>query len=358
MSGTCDATMRDAGGHVAGGDVGEAVADVRDGGAFSTVQDRGRRGHQAEGFGTAGAMDWRALAVGNALVGNAPDAAAIEFAVSGPTLRFRDERIVALTGARARATLDGAELPHDRAVRVRPGATLAVGPVTRGAYGYLAVTGGVACLPVLGSRATAALCGIGGVGGRALRAGDRLPLGVPPAGWRDAEGRGAFGEDAYYGWRAGDGRASDVARVRVVLAAGDAFAPQTVARFLAATYAVSARSNRMGVRLRGDRVAPRVAGGIASEGIALGTIQVPDDGEPIVVCADRQTTGGYAKIATVATVDLPLFVQRAPGARVRFERIDVRDAQRLLARDVSYCRALARRPGTPGAGAPGALARA
>ena len=313
-------------------------------GPSTTVQDRGRLGHQDQGFSPAGAMDWRASALANVLVGNGSDAAVLEFALSGPELRFDAPATIALTGADMRATLDGADVPSCQALFVEAGSTLSVGPARRGQFGYLAVAGGgIGVLAIMGSRATSVRYGLGGLEGRALQAGDVVPLaadgacdaGGVPGTLPAMEARAVFAEDAFYGW---DGATT---WVRVVPAEDlSAFDVASSEALWSEPFEVTGRSDRMGYRLSGPHLRLTRKGGIISEGIALGTIQVPPDGDPIVVLADHQTTGGYAKIGTVASCDIPRLVQCTPGRALRFERVTVAQAQQLLRDDVAYLRNL------------------
>ncbi|MBS5451733.1 MAG: biotin-dependent carboxyltransferase family protein [Coriobacteriia bacterium] len=307
-------------------------------GPSTTVQDRGRIGYQDRGFSPAGVMDWRAAALGNVLVGNDRDAAVLEFTLAGPELRFDEPAVIALTGADVRTTLDGSAVASNCALSVNAGATLRVGPARRGQFGYLAVAGGgIGTAPAMGSRATSVRYGLGGLDGRRLQAGDVVPLATEaPAKALPAMGaRAVFAEDAFYGWDA------PTTWVRVVPAQDtSAFTSEGLASFWEKPFEVTGRSDRMGYRLSGPRVRLAREGGIVSEGVALGTIQVPPDGEPIVMLADHQTTGGYAKIGTVALCDIPRLVQCTPGRALRFERIDVTLAQQLLRDDAAYLHGL------------------
>lgn len=308
-------------------------------GATTTVQDRGRSGYQDLGFSPAGVMDWRAAALVNVLVGNDRAAAVLEYAISGPTLRFDMPATVALGGADVAATLDGRPVPTNQALTVPSGSTLEVGPVRRGQFGYLAISGGgIGTAPAMGSRSTSVRYELGGLEGRTLHESDELPLvderaAAAPLGAMGA--RAVFAEDAFYGW---DGATS---WVRVVPAADErAFTAASLEAFWDEPFEVTGRSDRMGYRLGGPRLELTNDAGIISEGIALGTIQVPPHGQPIVVLADHQTTGGYAKIGTVASCDVPRLVQCAPGRPLRFERVTVTKAQELLRDDVAYLRTL------------------
>lgn len=325
-------------------------------GPATTIQDRGRTGYQNLGFSPAGVMDWRAAALANAALGNDRDDAVLEFALAGPEVRFDEPARVALAGAEVHATLDGTPVPMYQAVRVAAGSTLRVGAVRRGQFGYLAVGGGIQTPPAMGSRSTSTRYGLGGLEGRRLRAGDEMPLvASAPSGPADArtggpDGAGttgrladqtsdpfaeaprvAYAEDAYYGWNA------PVARLRVVPGPDEhAFGPEAVRAFYGEEFAVTAKSDRMGFRLDGPALETRSPEGIVSEGVALGTIQVPPHGSPIIVLADHQTVGGYAKMGTVATTDIPRLAQCPPGRRLRFERVSVERAQELLRADMAF----------------------
>lgn len=304
-------------------------------GPCDTVQDRGRHGLLAQGFSPSGAMDQRSAFIANALAGNASDCAVLEFAYAGPTLRFGQDAVVALAGAPFEATLGPEALEPYRAYAVPAGSVLRVGRARTGAFGYLAVHGGIDVPAVLGSRSTSMRYGIGGVAGRRLRAGDRLPL-TASSGTAPTSAR-LDSHDAYFCWR-------DTGRpcwIRVVVRDPDGVAgwePLFVHEFT-----VGAQSDRMGIRLLSGGMPAPAAADLASEALALGTVQVPSSADPIVAMADRQTTGGYFKAGVVAGVDLPRLAQCRPGARVRFEPIGVATAQQLLRRDARYLRELGRR---------------
>jgi biotin-dependent carboxylase-like uncharacterized protein len=290
-------------------------------GTFTTVQDVGRCSHGAFGVPPSGAMDELALMIANRLVGNRDDAAAIEITLAGPELRFEGAATVAIAGSRVQATLEGRPLPHGESFRVPPGASLAIGETREGARAVVAVAGGIDVPVVLGSRATFVRGGFAGYAGRALRAGDRLPVGAPGTFVR----RGVR-ERAYV-------RYASRATIRVIAGPqADAFSELGWRTFLGSPYAVTPRSDRMGVRLSGPAIEHAGGADLAPEGIAPGAIQVPGDGAPIVLGADRPTTGGYVKIATVIGADLWRIGQAKPGDELRFETVDV-DAARVLFRE-------------------------
>jgi len=318
---------------------GGAALRVAAAGLQTTVQDLGRIGWARFGVAPNGVLDDGAARWANLLVGNEPNAAAIEFALLGPTLVHEGPvpLLCALTGADFRATIDGVPQPPWRSFLLPPGATLACGACQYGARGYLAVAGGIAVALALGSRSTDPRAGIGGVEGRALRAGDRVPL-APPA---TPPEMGLVLPAA----RVPTYDAASV--VRVVLGPqDDRFTEDAIVTFLSSHYIVTREADRMGVRLDGpplifkgsDSGAHELSAGgasgadIISEGVVTGAIQVPSHGRPIVLLAARQTTGGYAKIATVIGADLWRLGQARPGDTVRFRAIPVAEAQELAAR--------------------------
>ncbi|MFI5230357.1 MAG: biotin-dependent carboxyltransferase family protein [Gemmatimonadales bacterium] len=306
-------------------------------GLFTTVQDLGRPTHQREGVPAGGAMDRLALRVANLLVGNDDSLAALETTLIGPTLVFEQAALIALAGADLDASIDDEPVPPWKPAAVAAGATLRFGKPKTGCRAYLAIAGGIDVPTVFGSRGTYTRAAFGGLDGRALRAGDRLALSAPSAlSARIARSLHADGDRhpaRVARWSAGiDLRppyASDVA-VRVIAGAHtDALSAESRAKFHSTTFRVSSSSDRMGYRLEGHTLALRQRIELLSEGVAFGTVQLPPDGAPIVLMADRQTTGGYPRIGEVASVDLPLVAQLKPGDGLRFRPIDIEEAQRL-----------------------------
>lgn len=289
-------------------------------GMLATVQDLGRWGLQHSGMVVSGAMDAYALQAGNLLVGNARGAAALEMTVRGPELLAKADAIVAVCGADLNAQLDGKPLPLWKSVPVRAGQSLSFGAAARGAWVYLCVAGGLDVPLVMGSRSTYLRAGVGGIEGRAIKAGDLLRVLAPNPMAR--EGRGLAPRDIpEYGTEA---------EVRAVAGPqDDAFTQEALEGFFSAPYLVTAQSDRMGYRLRGSALELRASAEILSEAVALGSIQVPPDGQPIALLADRQTTGGYAKIATAASADIHKLAQLVPGGRVNFRRVKIEEAQDL-----------------------------
>jgi len=265
-------------------------------GPLSTIQDQGRRGYQQLGIPRSGALDRAALDRGNLIVGNPPSAAGLELSLGRFRALFHDSAIVAVTGAPAPVTIDGQPATFDVAQPVRAGQELRVGGPARGLHVYLAVAGGIDVAPVLGSRSTDTLSGLGPP---PLRPGSRLPIGVyrgrstepPPLRNRPCEVRIRFGpRDDWF--------ADPLALTRN-------------------PYRLST-SNRIGARLDGPALPRAIPGELPSEGLLPGAVQVPGDGRPIVFLADHPATGGYPVIAVVHPDDLPSIAQARPGANVVF----------------------------------------
>jgi antagonist of KipI len=299
-------------------------------GMLTTVQDAGRWGYQSSGVAVAGPMDPCAHRLANALVGNDAGAAALEITLIGPELAFEDARTFAIAGADFEATLDGAPVPLHAPVAAAAGSRLRVGARRRGTRAAIAIAGGIETPPVLGSRATHLLSGMGGFEGRALRAGDRLALGDPRSITQAAASLRVASAQAAGVIRLPDPGGSP-ATIRVLPGPqADLFAPQALAILQAAPYAVADQSNRMGFRLQGAALPHRNGADIISDATPLGVLQVPASGQPILLMADRQTTGGYPKIATVIAADIGLAGQLGPGDRLRFVVCSPREAMAAL----------------------------
>lgn len=291
-------------------------------GMFDTVQDLGRRGFQDLGMPTAGAMDPVGLRLANALAGNAEAAAALEISVLGPELRVEaDSARVAVAGpVRLSVTDAPGEAPRpldsDRSHLLKRGQSLRIGAVDGVAVAYVAVEGGFDLPPFMGSLSTYTRAGLGGLDGRKLRDGDVLPLTLAAAPERTERMLAAPFD---YG----------SGTVRVVLGPqDDYFSAAGIEAFLSGTYTVTKEADRMGFRLEGPAIAHNEKGAdIASDGIAPGAIQVPAAGQPIILLADRQTIGGYTKIAAVISADLPRVGRLLPGMALRFAAVSVAEAE-------------------------------
>lgn len=297
-------------------------------GFLSTVQDAGRRGYAHLGISASGAADPLALRLGNLLLGNDERAAALEMTLVGGSFAFDADAVVALTGSDFGATLSGRPLPLWEPVSLRAGDRLVLGPTRSGARCYLCVYGGIDVPPVLGSRSTHLLSGLGGLDGRKLSAGDALPIGSAAAG------TGAPSRPL-----AASAVADLYAPQPIRFTPGpqaDCFAPETIGRLAASTYTVSEDSNRMGIRLTGPPLQRVLAGEMLTEGVSLGAVQVPENGQPIILWVEHQTTGGYPKIGNVCSADLHLVGQLRPRATVRFRPVTLAEARRLLVKQEAF----------------------
>ncbi len=292
---------------------------VLDPGPLTTVQDLGRPGALRSGIPESGPVDRAAFVLANRLVGNPDAAAGLECTLTGPRLEVRHHGVVAATGAAMTLTVNDREAPRWRAVRVRAGDVIRLGPAASGVRAYLAFAGGIDVPPVLGSRATYLRGTLGGYNGRALRRGDELPWG---AGSAHVERRVRPAAIPVY---------ARETTVRVVLGPqADRFTADGIRTFLEEPYEMLPQSDRMGARLRGPAIQHARGHDIVSDGVPLGGVQVVGDGQPIVLLVDRQSTGGYTKIATVCSFDIGRIGQVRPGERVRFLEVRVVEAHAIL----------------------------
>ncbi len=302
------------------------LIEVVDGGIGNSIQDGGRFGYRHMGITVSGALDPLLARCANALVGNSPDCALIEIRAVGPTLQVTHGRVrLALAGALSatitRADGSSRELAPWASVTLLPKDRIEVGFLA-GGTAYLALGGGVASPLQLGSRSTYQRAAIGGIDGLPLTSGQALPCAS-----RDHR---LYHEYHAAPWIAADGPACTV---RVLLGPQqEHFTPQAIATLLGSEYRVSAQQDRMGMRLDGPPLAHLTAqsADIVSDGVTPGCIQVPGNGQPIILLADCQTVGGYPKIATVISADLPRLAQLMPGQTLRFAAVDLRQAQAAL----------------------------
>jgi len=301
-------------------------------GVLSTFQDGGRWGYQALGVSVGGAMDLLSHRLANLIVGNTKDVATLEITLMGPSLQFMQACCFCLTGADMQATLNGKPLARYRPLVARAGDTLTLPLAKEGTRAYLAIYGGFALPTVMGSHSTHIRAGFGGWHGRALIAGDEIDL--PVALKADQSALNALSEALWS------------KRIYLPSVLGAWTSKKSVIRWLKSAswpdftadsqeamqqtaWRVANDADRMGFRLEGPRLALKVARERLSEPATFGTIQLPTSGQPIVLMADRQTTGGYAKLGCVATIDLPILAQKKPGDQVRFMAIDLAQAQAL-----------------------------
>jgi antagonist of KipI len=336
-------------------------------GMLTTIQDLGRPGYQHLGVTVGGAMDDVALRAGNALVGNSMDAAAIEVTLLGPQLQFTESRLAVVTGADLDARLDGAAIEPWQPFFATAGSTLSFGSRRSGCRACVCVAGGIDLPLTLGGRGTDLTAGFGGMRGRRLVAGDELPLGrastrngigngTPVAG--DEPGGGsAQGHQgrllevptharSFLDRLASTAYGHDAPVVRITAAPESGLlSPESGQTLVATGFKVSPDSNRMGYRIIGAALALERAAEMVSAPVALGTVQLPPGGEPIVLMADRQTTGGYPRIANVIAADICRLAQLAPGDIFHFQYVSHDEARRRLAEQNELIASLAKAMG-------------
>jgi biotin-dependent carboxylase-like uncharacterized protein len=310
---------------------------------MATVQDWGRYGFQDRGVPVSGAMDREALCIANLLVGNPPGEAAVEITLGGFVAEFLDRVAFAMGGADLGARMNGAPLPGWVQCTAQAGDTLAMDCRHSGCRAYLALAGGIEVPLVMGSKSTYLRGGFGGYRGRRLQSGDVLECGASICTAGSCR-MGAWGGAAVAWPSELIPTYSDHPNLRVVPGPQAELVTEAGwARFLSCAYRLTDRSDRMGCVLSGPAVTHRLGADIISDGTAFGSVQVPGNGQPIVLMADRQTIGGYAKIATTASFDLPLLAQLLPGDTVRFSAIDLWEAREIhLRREYRVRRAMQR----------------
>lgn len=307
-------------------------------GPLCSVQDDGRKGFQALGYQESGTMDKYAMYSANILAGNTEDyrrEAVLEYTLAGITARFDASAVIALSGADMRPLLNGRPVPLYAPLLVRAGDTLAMGMAVKGLRGYLAVYGGISVPAVMGSRSTGLKTHMGGFQGRALQAGDLLPVGRTA---RESEAlfrrirrefRGRFPLGAGWEWLRGEAAprrfsgSESITLLRVVPGPQEeAFTGEGLEVFSRGIYTLTPDCNRMALKLDGPPVATHRGSDILSDGIVGGSVQISSKGMPILMTADHQTTGGYAKIGTVIRADLSAAAQLKPGDRVGFRFVE------------------------------------
>ena len=283
-------------------------------GMMTTVQDLGRTGYQSQGFSVAGVMDVRSFKIANLLLDNPENEAVLEFALIGPTLEFTAGTLIAITGGDFQPTINGEPAPMYTAIDIHKGDVLKFGSARTGSRGYIAFSSYLKISVVMGSRCTNMKSSIGGFKGRKLQDGDYIGFRIKrrylPFFLSRTLELDEFNQNEV--------------TLRVVLGPQDEkFSRQGIETFLSSEYTVTSDFDRMGCRLEGPFIARKETTDMISDGIAFGSIQVPSHGKPIILLADRQTTGGYPKIATVASVDIPWLVQRKTDHKIRFQAITV-----------------------------------
>lgn len=293
------------------GDNEERLIKVIIPGPLTTVQDAGRTGYMAQGFPVCGAADADSMEIGNVLVGNSPDAAALEITLGGFAAAVLSGTAVAVTGADAPFFINGVLAERYRMYYLKKRDYIYVGYAKAGCRVYLCVSGGISTEPFMGSRSTFLKIGMGGYKGRKLMSGDLIPMGDMPK-LPKKRGVRSIAPPQF----------SETAVLRATVGPQDSmFPPEEIDKFFSSEYTVTPSSDRMGIRLEGPALSSLKGTDIISDGIACGSVQIPSDGKPIILCADRQTTGGYAKPVTVISADMPKAGQLVPGNKVRFVRV-------------------------------------
>lgn len=291
-------------------------------GLLTTVQDFGRIGYQQFGVPVSGVVDPRAMSIANILVDNPEDEAVLESTMLGPQIRFDAPNAIAITGGDLGPTIDNQPIPNYAAIRVEAGQVLRFAGLRSGCRAYIAFAGGLDIAPVMGSRSTYMKAKIGGVEGRKLQKDDVIKFRKPNPDLRGLNIRHIspeFVPRLEY-------------KIRVVLGPqDDMFTEHGIETFLSESYIVTPEFDRMGCRLDGEIIEHKgESGDIISDGIAFGAIQVPTAGKPIIMLSDRQTTGGYTKIANVISADFRILAQLKAGDRVRFAQVSIAAAQDAL----------------------------
>lgn len=300
------------------------ILKIEEPGLHTTIQDSGRVGFQKDGIVPAGPMDPYAFRLANTLVGNSWDEAAIEMTMVGPNILFLENSVVAVAGANLSPTLEGEKIPMWASVYVEKGQELSFGKPKHGARAYLAIAGGIQSEEVLESRATYTKAKIGGLNGEALGAGDEIP-GLTLSEEELAKRKGKIlskNVRPFY-------QAHHL--VRVIPDEQEAlFTEEALSTFYTHSFKVTPQSDRMGYRIQGKKLEFNAQTDILSDAVAFGSIQVPSDGDPIILMADRQTTGGYPKIGTIISHDLWKVAQLLPGQTLSFQRSSVQEGHRWL----------------------------
>ncbi len=290
-------------------------------GVMTTVQDSGRIGYQQFGVSVSGVMDPRAMRFANILVGNPENEAVLECTMLGPQLQFDETNIIAITGGNLGPTLDGQPLQTYRAYRVNAGQVLRFAGLRTGCRCCIAFAGGLDIPEVMGSRSTYMKAKIGGFKGRKLEKNDSIGFRDPKADIMNLDKRAVTPEFV----------PRDIYTLHVIMGPqDDMFTEAGIKTFLSETYTVTPEFDRMGCRLDGPIIEHKNGGDIISDGIAFGAVQVPSAGKPIIMLADRQTTGGYTKIGTIMTADFRILAQLKAGNKIRFEKISIAAAQEAL----------------------------
>lgn len=306
-------------------------------GLLTSIQDLGRYGFQKYGVIVSGAMDRNSLRIANLLVGNEEGEAALEITLMGPSLSVEEDTLMAITGADMAPEIDGERIPLWRPVYVKKGSVIDFKACRLGCRAYMAFAGGFAVKEVMNSKSTYLRGEMGGHEGRALKAEDTLrfnPMSKRAVQimqqLKSSEKSGSFTAAAWYVNSEAFVPMKKNPIIRVIRGGEfDRFTESSQSRLFEQEFRITPKSDRMGYRIEGPALQLEEPFELLSEAVANGTIQVPNDGNPIILLADRQTTGGYPKIAQVITVDLPVMAQLKPGEKIRFKEVTLEEAEHL-----------------------------
>lgn len=298
------------------------LAQILNPGLFTTVQDFGRFGYESLGTPTSGAMDEFSFKVANILVGNPVNEPVLEATFLGPSIKFLKDAFISVTGANMAPVINGTKRPVWSSFHVKKGDTLSFLPINEGCRAYIAVAGGIKVRSVMGSASTYVRGKLGGISGRPLKKGDTIEVkDVNIADKKPCKVKSDYIPTF-----------SNQTTVRVVLGPqDDYFSKYAIKKFLSSTYTLTNESDRMGFRLEGPEIKPvDNKYDIITDGLIPGSVQIPGNGKPIIMMKDAQTTGGYVKIANVISVDLPKLAQLKPKDKLRFEKVSLDRAHKLL----------------------------
>ncbi len=295
---------------------------ILDGGLMTTIQDNGRTGFQQYGMSVSGAMDNFSMRVGNLLVGNEPYEAVLETTILGPTIQFNVSTVIAITGANMNPQINSKPVPMWRSILVNSGDILTFLGLISGCRGYISLAGGIGIEAVMGSKSTYVRGAIGGLNGKQLQIGDEFNLGLTNKDLEQLRNkRIPLKYRPIY---------ANACEIRVILGPqDDCFTQEAISTFFESKYDVTNEADRMGYRLAGSKIEHIQSADIISDGITLGSIQVPGHGMPIIMMADRQTTGGYTKIATVISSDIAILAQLKPGDKIRFKQVSIEKSHEI-----------------------------
>lgn len=312
-------------------------------GLLTTIQDLGRYGYQKYGVNVAGAMDTMAMRIGNILTGNTETEAVLEMTLTGPTLEFSSDTLIALTGADLAAVIDGVRVKLNRPIAVKAGAVLKFSSAEKGCRGYLAVAGGYNVPAVMNSKSTYVRGSLGGFKGRALKKGDLVDCGEPgefanmllqqllQKGARSFRAASWFVSPCYMGKKNFD---TPIRLTRGLQT--DAYTESSLKALVREPFKITTNSDRLGYRLQGAKIELKEPLEMISEIATFGTMQVPPDGNPIILMADHQSVAGYPKIGQVIWADLPRVAQHKPFSLLRFTFVDVKEAEALYLAQEKY----------------------